>query len=316
LIGADLVRLGLEQSKTAHQAVNLLTRLIENHGQGSGGCEGIVDADSAFIVADPIEAYILETAGRYWVCQEIHELRAQSEVRVVRQDWDHISRGLADVAMNRGWWSCDGSKIDFAGIMGELSAAEKAALRQWSRATLLLQEQNGSIDLGFIRRIIGGEPREDSHDEPPQARGNTIVASFAANLSSDPAHAPMAWCALGSGSTGLFFPVFLEGELPNLLCGSRLASTAGFQWRTDSANATTTPHKPSWTAARDNLVRLQTRIDQETDEFLLEYAVIKGKGYTADVERQTSLFMEHHAEQVEEALCEAVSATAAPLSVD
>jgi hypothetical protein len=295
--------------------VNLLTRLIESHGHGSG--DGIFAADSALLVADPVEAYILETAGRYWVCQEIQELRAQSGVRVVRQDWDHISRGLADLAMDRGWWPCDGSKIDFAGIMGEMSEGEKAALRSWSRATLLLQEQNGSIDLGFIRRIIGGETPDDIRRPSTQAAaGNSIVASFAASLSADPAHAPMAWCALGTGSPGLFFPVFLEGELPDLLCGSRLASAAGFQWRTDSARAAAPPHQPSSTGSRDNLARLQTRIDQETDEFLLEYAVIKGKGYSADLERQTSLFMEHHAEQVEEALCEALSATASPLSVD
>jgi secernin len=64
LIGMDLVRLGLERARSAVEAVDVLTGLLETHGQG-----GIADAahqeayDSSFLVADPTQAFVLETAG-------------------------------------------------------------------------------------------------------------------------------------------------------------------------------------------------------------------------------------------------------------
>src|SRR5580693_4094411 len=64
LIGMDLVRLGLERSRTAEEALDVMTSLLAVHGQG-----GIADAvhneayDSSFLIADSAQAFVLETAG-------------------------------------------------------------------------------------------------------------------------------------------------------------------------------------------------------------------------------------------------------------
>ncbi len=73
LTGMDLLRLGLERSTTAEQAVEIITSLLEQHGQG-GGC-GLERPDftyhNSYLVADPRTAFVLETAGRRWHAQRI-----------------------------------------------------------------------------------------------------------------------------------------------------------------------------------------------------------------------------------------------------
>ena len=84
LIGMDLLRLALERGKTAYEAMHVITYLLEKYGQG-GGCEyaGQWDENStyhnSFIVADPNEAWVLKTAGKYWVAKKVEDVWAISK---------------------------------------------------------------------------------------------------------------------------------------------------------------------------------------------------------------------------------------------
>src|SRR5262249_42137385 len=80
--------------------------------------------------------------------------RALNEVCHLRQDWNRISPGLADLAIGRGWWPADGSKLDFEGTMCPGSAGRPASLRRYGRATLLLEQQNGQLDVTTLRRVL------------------------------------------------------------------------------------------------------------------------------------------------------------------
>ena len=97
LLGMDLVRLGLERSASALEAVTVITRLLETHGQG--GSAGFLDkgfhADSSFVIADPEEAWVLETAGSSWAARRINGTYALSNAYTLGSRYDLCSADLA-----------------------------------------------------------------------------------------------------------------------------------------------------------------------------------------------------------------------------
>jgi len=314
------VRLVLERSRTALQAVEVASSLIERYGSDENHIAiTSPEGDNAFLIADPKEAYAMESAGRHWVYQEVREVRASTNARVVRQDWDRISQGLASHAIEQGWWPGDGSKLDFAGALKEDLGDQSDAMHRWGRATLLLQEQNGHIDVPFLRILLSdhhveGGASEDGRGLESDPRslcqhwgtdGNGTSASLISRLSSDPASLPMAWCAFGPPCANVYFPIFLDGDVPSALVekgpepeGNRFHLRVHFLMRQ-------LPRDPeSCIEIRTVLDRLQARFDQEAEEFAMEGAGLKKRDMREELQRQATFFMQYHLEQFEGALAE------------
>jgi secernin len=108
LLGMDLVRLGLERGRTAYEAMHVMIALLEKYGQ-SGDCEhpgewGKANYHNSFLLADPQEAWVLETAGRYWVAKKItHGVYSISNIYSIEKDWDEAHPRLVEHAIEKGW---------------------------------------------------------------------------------------------------------------------------------------------------------------------------------------------------------------------
>lgn len=119
LLGMDLVRLALERSATAADAIGVITTLLERHGQGGdGGYTRPFRYDNSFLVADPSEAWVLETAGRNWVAKRVADTYAISNGLTITTGWDLASDDLVDHALRQGWCGDVGS-FDFAACYGD-----------------------------------------------------------------------------------------------------------------------------------------------------------------------------------------------------
>ncbi|HOL18684.1 MAG TPA: peptidase U34 [Candidatus Hydrogenedens sp.] len=79
LTGMDLLRLALERSMNAKQACETIIHFVEVYGQGGNcGFKKRMYYHNSFIIADPCEAYVLETADKYYEVERVQGFRSIS----------------------------------------------------------------------------------------------------------------------------------------------------------------------------------------------------------------------------------------------
>ncbi len=224
----DLVRLGLERSRTAKEAVETIAALTETYGQFGSGLPGqrLEGAyDNSYLVADPREAWILETAGIRWAAKRIEGGTASiSNTLSLGGSLDLSSADLAAHAREKGWWT-GSSEAAFSfeqAYSAEGRDQEIARGRAQVRANCslgLLREKSGSIDESWMKRIA----RDRSTD--PSLDLDATASSCVASLPADGGGLPVFWWCASVPSSGIFVPFFVHGtELPAFLSAAGTAA--------------------------------------------------------------------------------------------
>jgi secernin len=183
LTGMDLLRLALERSATASAALETIVGLLADHGQG--GICGYEDKrlayHNSFIIADPGQAWVLETAGHLWAALKIMDFYAISNGLTIGEAFDESHPQLIETARVKGWLK-KGQSFHFARCFSDWFYTTFSACRSRQRRSAdLIGAERGRMNPAAAMKILrdhqGAEYRPDSH-----FLGNRICAHAANRL--------------------------------------------------------------------------------------------------------------------------------------
>nr|MDO8076196.1 C69 family dipeptidase [Candidatus Freyarchaeota archaeon] len=242
LLGMDLLRLGLERGETARRALEVIVELLEKYGQG-GNCfyDASLKYHNSFIIADPSEAWVLETADRYWVAENVKDVRSISNGYTIGSEWDLASPNLVEHAIEMGW--CESKKdFNFAECYGDPGMREIVhCVERVSRTTKLLREKKGEITVEDMMSILRDHEGRGVREWNPDKQVNTVCmhagpevvsqssASYVGHLTEE---IPTHWLTGGSNPCiSVYIPFYIGIEIPETFTkGGEKYDAESFWW--------------------------------------------------------------------------------------
>jgi len=250
LLGMDVVRLALERSETAQQAVDWVGKLAQEYGQFGSAVPGVGHGkggyDNSYIVADASEAWAVETYEKHWVALKLSKGSwAVSNEPSITTRWDLSDANLVSYAVERGWWPADrANEFNAALAYVDFHTAAQLSHNRAMRYRQLLSEKAGAIDLEWFKRILR-DHYEDTFLKGPQFNptlpdfmticmhsspacftwGNTASSAIFVLPPKGSGCLPTMWWCAGPPCNGIYVPVFVQGtKLPAFV---ENAGTAG-----------------------------------------------------------------------------------------
>jgi len=222
LLGMDLMRLALERSETADQAVRVITGLLQTYGQG-GACgyhDKKMSYHNSFLIADFEGAFVLETFGREWAVKKVTGAYSISNCTTLKDDYDEVSSGLRKSKSGRV-----NLKKHYEGFLyTHFSGAKKRRARSME----MMEQKKGALTPKAIARIlrdhgegnIGIHPADLSngtlcmHAADPLVRRSQTVGSLIVQLTPD-RHVNVFMTGTSAPCLSIFKPVFFGCSLDN-----------------------------------------------------------------------------------------------------
>lgn len=179
LLGMDLLRLALERAVTAAEAVDIITTLLERHGQGGdGGHMSSLYCSNGYIVADPTVAYVLETVGREWLLERVQGIRTISNCYSIGEAPHRASAGIEGLVSGFGHSAI--SRAEYPDAIGDPIRQERGQSRaRRARSTSFLQAHEGAISAAdgmALLRDHGPAKRSDWNPRDPLPYGMCVHA--------------------------------------------------------------------------------------------------------------------------------------------
>jgi secernin len=224
LTGMDLLRLALERATTAVEAVEVITGLLRQYGQG-GNCGHMTPSyyNNGFMIADPNEAFVLETVGQEWLLERVRDIRTISNRYSIDGPPERVSEGLPELVGTLGWHANAQPSHAEALVNLEREHIGNAGARR-ARSTALLRSREGTLDVADMMRVLRDHDSGDGYS-PECTNRRTVcmhagasdrpgqtVGSLVSELRGDEA---LHWVtASAAPCTSVFKPVLLSAPLP------------------------------------------------------------------------------------------------------
>jgi dipeptidase len=216
IIGPDLMRLALERAKTCREAIQVMTDLLEQYGQGgSAELKGNSHFDSSFMLADTAEAWVLETAGRKWAARQVQEIGSISNMLGIGMDWSVCSEMDRQAGLD---WAKTFALPDYPQNLGSIYRQQETYSR--------LEKDKGAVTARTMFQIMrhhgqGYHPATAEthrniciHAGPQENRwwqADGVMVTDINELGT------MIWATGTSGNcVSIFKPVFLGMDLPDI----------------------------------------------------------------------------------------------------
>ena len=201
LTGMDLVRLALERAGTAEAAVVTITGLLERYGQGGSGYEGKdVPYWSSFLVADPGDAWVVETSGATFAVERVDRVRAISN-RTTIPSFDAEHRHPRQ-------------------------PVERLVDPRWRASRAVLERE--PVDEAALRSHLRSHVGEDGwtvcmHAGDDQATTASMVARLPA-AGGGAAVRPLSWWCAGWPCRSVYVPLYVGGPVGEPVAWERFAA--------------------------------------------------------------------------------------------
>ncbi len=241
LIGMDFLRLALERGSTALEALVVITQLLEEYGQ-SGNC-GFLHPfyyHNSYLIADPNEAWVLETVDRHWAAERVTDNRSISNGLTIGSHWDMASEDLVSFAQEKGW--CKGrDDFDFRRCYSDaLFTKFSDSQNRYCRTRELLNINQGMLtvkkafsmlrDHGVTaapyypdKRLLGAQVCMHASSGP--IRGSQTTGSMVVEILDGKA---IFWLTGTSAPcTSIFKPLWLDAGLPMMSTPKNISIDAG-----------------------------------------------------------------------------------------
>ncbi len=216
LLGMDLLRAALERAVTPREAIQVITSLLEEFGQG-GNCahQKKVYYHNSFIIANHEEAWTLETIDRQWAARQIKDSYSISNCLTIGAQYDLSSNNLSSFARGK-------ENFDMAKDMSDFLFTTFGKGRQRRETTAnQLKENAGRMDIQTMLKILRHhkDPNFNPQDSLTEMdvcmhfgfgpiRGDQSTASMVAQIEKD--DALIFVTGTSAPCTSVFKPVWLN----------------------------------------------------------------------------------------------------------
>ncbi|WP_087036615.1 C69 family dipeptidase [Thermococcus litoralis] len=232
ILGMDMIRLALERTKTSKEALHFIIDIIESYGQGGNGSyEHKLLYSNSFIIADPKEAWVLETAGKHWVAKRIEDVYSISNALTIEDDWDLASESVESLAKR--------PKFSFAKHFSDRFYTHFAHGRERRAFTYRkLKEKEGEITLEYMMEILRSHSFEPYSPEKGSMRdicmhygGLTRPSQTASSQISELGRDVHWFTGTSLPCLSIFKPISFEGGIPESEVPTNRYNPKNYWWR-------------------------------------------------------------------------------------